>query len=805
MTPLEALLDDLRNKSPLAGKVLDWAGDLLVRRGTPYAADRDINDNVWKIIRLAPLEATLFDTPLLQRLRSVRQLGMAHLVYPGARHSRLEHTLGVVHVSKRMFDILAVGLDDNNRRRWRSMIAIAAMLHDTGHFAFSHLGERVAKDLLGDQFRDIQLIIYQHLPEVLARQSRHDPTIEADSAPSDLVAALFALSPALGSLLSEQNGIDNVREAQMIIASLILGRGYGIVVNDMAYFVLKSIVSGDLDADKIDYVARDGYNAGIPLAVDVERLMSQFQPIDIDIDTGQVDRGRVMGLKPTGASAMEMLVLTRAYLFERLYFHHKVRAAERLVERMLRRQLTGWLALQSPGFSDARAALEDALKRADNQLQILKFLMPLGGDDVLLADIARSGLGAGQRDQDSRRMAENVLWRCLPGRALPLSLRFVAGQINRPDPTAETKWSRLRAGLKPAARGELEQRICELSGLRSADFDIDGLQRNPFDEDPDIWVKTGSNAKPSRVNKHFSVEQLSNAYQELRDTAWVFCYAQHRSLVAAATCIAIYEIYDVVLVNDALYFAKVDLRDFESKLNDIGERFGIPAAVVSAIAKGAELPSLRCPPSNIVTYLPARWREDFRSEAARLLSAKLERLTLPRVITRDLFATLEIVSVLLLHASDCQDRSSKPSDQRAQPEKIFATSLRHYIEGGPLAHAFSSFNEVTVGDGRVDFLFVQAARDPVAVHVELKSEDRPYREIVADHSGQSLAYSEKTPLCRVGILYAQFGGNDPTTIENTLDIRAHPGQDHYTCVIAIGCRGFSRIPSARGKDNKAVL
>src|SRR3569832_2009622 len=103
-----------------------------------------IRDPRWNIIRIDPLSFELIDTPAFQRLRYVRQLGLAFLVYPGATHSRFEHALGTFHLARRTLalfeeldDYSAVGRDEC------ALTRTAALLHDIGHYPFSHALEEI--------------------------------------------------------------------------------------------------------------------------------------------------------------------------------------------------------------------------------------------------------------------------------------------------------------------------------------------------------------------------------------------------------------------------------------------------------------------------------------------------------------------------------------------------------------------------------------------------------------------------------------------------------------------------------------
>lgn len=101
----------------------------------------DIVDPIHDFIRVYDTELKIIDLPLFQRLRRIRQLSGAHLTYPGAQHSRFEHSLGVLHVAGQTADALKESGYLNSDQI--DNIRLAALLHDVGHGPFSHLFEEV--------------------------------------------------------------------------------------------------------------------------------------------------------------------------------------------------------------------------------------------------------------------------------------------------------------------------------------------------------------------------------------------------------------------------------------------------------------------------------------------------------------------------------------------------------------------------------------------------------------------------------------------------------------------------------------
>jgi HD superfamily phosphohydrolase len=176
-----------------------------------------IKDPVHGYVEVEDYALALLDSPVLQRLRYIRQLGFSYLVYPGANHTRFEHSLGTMYladVACRKF-----GLSDAER----TLVTAAALIHDVGHGPFSHASEPVLEQVLHRTHDDIEGIVHEQAGDVL-RQHGIDP---------DEICA---------------------------------------VVN--GHHALSGIIHGDLDVDRMDYLLRDAYYTGAPYGtVDAQRLI----------------------------------------------------------------------------------------------------------------------------------------------------------------------------------------------------------------------------------------------------------------------------------------------------------------------------------------------------------------------------------------------------------------------------------------------------------------------------------------------------------------------------------------------------
>ncbi len=177
-----------------------------------------IRDSIHGNLPLDPFEIEVLDYPQLQRLRRVKQLGFISLIYPGANHSRFEHSIGTMHLASKLADQLELSKED------KDLVRIAGLLHDAGHGPFSHVSEAV----LGVNHEEITAF-------VIEKTSIHDK-------------------------LSEKF---DTKE----IIDIINGEGK-----------LGPIISGDLDMDRMDYLIRDSHYTGVAYGViDTERIISNLK------------------------------------------------------------------------------------------------------------------------------------------------------------------------------------------------------------------------------------------------------------------------------------------------------------------------------------------------------------------------------------------------------------------------------------------------------------------------------------------------------------------------------------------------
>lgn len=247
------------------------------RDGTAKLFRDPVHDTInWKDERdIGRLVCHLIDQPEFQRLRFVRQLGLASTVFAGAEHSRFVHSIGVAHVARRML----ARIEPNASETVRAQVIASALLHDLGHGPFSHVFERVF------DFR------HEELSQAIVLHEN-----------SGVHRVLGAFDPALPAH----------------VASMIAGEG------EAKY---AQIVSSQLDADRFDYLLRDVMMTGVVVGrYDLERILVMLRA---DEDGLLIDR--------RAWEAVEGYLVARYHMYRLVYFHRTVRAAEAMLEQIFRR------------------------------------------------------------------------------------------------------------------------------------------------------------------------------------------------------------------------------------------------------------------------------------------------------------------------------------------------------------------------------------------------------------------------------------------------------------------------------------
>lgn len=233
--------------------------------------DRVVRDPIYGYIDLFDREPAVIDSKVFQRLRGIKQLANTYLVYPSAIHTRFTHSLGTMHVAGLMAARLQMP------RPKQRLVRLAALLHDVGHGPFSHLFEDLCKAACDKKLK------HEEVGDALIRT---DPE----------------LHKALG------NDGPQVRR--------ILAGGGGLA---------SKIISGGLDADKMDYFKRDSFHAGVRYGeYDIERILRTITP-----------KGQNFYIPQKGVDAVDGFLLAREQLHTQVYNHHTRLIADMMLQRVV--------------------------------------------------------------------------------------------------------------------------------------------------------------------------------------------------------------------------------------------------------------------------------------------------------------------------------------------------------------------------------------------------------------------------------------------------------------------------------------
>lgn len=309
--------------------------------------ERIYRDSVHNIIRLktdtpeGDLVARLIDTPEFQRLRRIRQLGLAHYAYQAAEHSRFAHSLGAFHLATRTLAKLRLNYDISEDDQ--TAVRVAALLHDIGHGPFSH----VIEPILGFHHEDF--------------------TVEAVlSGTTEVGQLLSGFSPGIA------------RD----VADIILG-----TFRPMA---LAQLVSSQLDVDRMDYLLRDSLMTGVKYGVyDIEWIIKS---LEINESADQ------LYVSARGLYAVEDYLQARYYMFRQVYFHRTLRSAESVLHSLLRRALAlygkGEPVWHLPGtafekvLKGEKLALGEHLALDDSDI-VYHIKQWQTADDTILSDLSK--------------------------------------------------------------------------------------------------------------------------------------------------------------------------------------------------------------------------------------------------------------------------------------------------------------------------------------------------------------------------------------------------------------------------------
>ncbi|MDD6263015.1 MAG: HD domain-containing protein [Clostridiales bacterium] len=296
-------------------------------RPSDYGAGKVIHDCVWGTVTFYPWELRVIDSPLLQRLRRINQLGLAEMTYPSAQHSRFEHTLGVAAVLSKM--ISSINQDENlSARKKKRLIPdgniyklrMAALLHDVGHCFFSHVSESA----------------YGVMPEFAALREKFG--IFRSAQPHEILGYMIINTPSFAGFMERESGYpfgegETAKELLSDIGRMIVGAYLEPRIDpdsgerECDYYMTQ-LINGQFDADSLDYLRRDSYATGIALSYHIDRFLYKLRMAEY---RSEGITGLYLTVASSGISTVEEMVFSKLQLTRHIYRHQKVMATESLV------------------------------------------------------------------------------------------------------------------------------------------------------------------------------------------------------------------------------------------------------------------------------------------------------------------------------------------------------------------------------------------------------------------------------------------------------------------------------------------
>ena len=537
---------------------------------SPLKPYKVIHDHLWGTSRFTWRELVLIDSPLLQRLRGIHQTGLAYLVYPSARHSRFEHSLGVLTVASRVFDALQQrapkelreiaanisGTPDPDKAstligQWRQELRLAALLHDTGHSLHSHASEQIYSDI------DLLKQAADELSTFVGKEKGAGEVLSFCLARTAAVSSLLAMAEK--KVMAPESAEDLVGSVSMSnVSLLIVGRSY----HPLLQF-LGDIVSSGFDADKLDYLLRDASAAGLPLRYDLERYLytvfldpepltdgeSELEKLYSSVGSAPsrcAPQGDVafpyydayrLRLPKTAMSTIEQIIICKLMLFSYIYHHAKVRSAEGLLVCLLRIQTIEW---RKTGYTDEQL-LRKFLSIEDSVLDTSEFA---GSANPIIAEYAYRIKNRLLPRQVFRLSAAATTKR--DGAILKDFFIQVEDKANRRDRIRsldlEIGWQLLAITPDLAPSPEM--------ALLVAGVWVD-VPKVPSFEDTSVIVGKSRAATPPKIQDVFPIGQWTEAYEAHRFFIRIFAFSEHLESAGVAAKAALKKVLRIE--NEAFY------------------------------------------------------------------------------------------------------------------------------------------------------------------------------------------------------------------------------------------------------------
>ncbi|MCM1498932.1 MAG: HD domain-containing protein [Clostridium sp.] len=523
---------------------------------------KEIFDSIWGPVEFNVGEIVLLDSPLIQRLRKIKQLGLASYVYCNADYSRFSHTIGAFYLSNEMARIIEKQLDKRpGKYDFVQIVRLAALFHDAGHMYFSHASEKFFTEYeQGKRYKEVKSALTEFSKAIDDNVSLHE-----------LISIMIVNSPGVGKLLKKVapaldgikiNTQEDITEITEYISCLILGQA-----NNEEILPFFQIINGPVDADKCDYLKRDSHATNVPVAVDIFRLIHK-----LGIEKGELpeklhntklweeERNGDFYypiIKSSAIEALNQLLMARSIMYNSVYYHQKVRTAE----TMFRKVLEGLDKLRVSGvvnFSDILLTTDDAF--GYNCVDVFS-----GISDVNKADL--------KRETDK---LDKINFRFLMKRSGSIEKNLVTQLDDKLGYEFEKDFFMLHRlkSIQMIERESLAQyeRICGILGkenTKNADFMIMEFPKvSVGDSIPDATISYG-NGEVKAASQIFQAGTWIESKESRNKEQYLVTDCNNRVLAFFALQKALYKKYKIVLGDKAAICSKVPMKELKKQKREL--------------------------------------------------------------------------------------------------------------------------------------------------------------------------------------------------------------------------------------------
>jgi len=470
----------------------------------PSTTNKIIHDTILGTNIFYPHEMEIIDSPLIQRLRRISQMDVVSYIFPSANHNRFEHSLGVAIIADKIANSLyrEKKLGEAEYKCFMYHVRLAGILHDVGHCAFSHMSEE----------------IYSTMQDIadLKKEKKF-----ADASPHEIISNLIITSDAFRSFFANFICIRHTYLQPYKIDLDLIGKmvvGYTLDDPDKAFWI--ETINGFFDADKLDYIQRDSYYSGIQMNLDLDRL---FHTIDLI----EIEGKKRLAIKFNGVTILEQIVFCKLMLISRVYNHQKVRAAECLFKSLIK------LIINKQKSSEIKiSCVTDFLSYTDD---------------------AFYSLAITSQDKEIKQLAENLIYRSLPKRALVITGRSIDKKENLISITKLCDDPKFTNYLKNEIVKECQK---EEPTIAELDVWIDIPKPALFKEGIETPIKIAQDNDVEYVtfSDIFPISDWTKAFNEYKWQAHVFTYPKFVGIVSKVSKEIFEKVFDLQFndINDKI-------------------------------------------------------------------------------------------------------------------------------------------------------------------------------------------------------------------------------------------------------------